>query len=76
MPNILSICQTYYLFAKTLTSIINAETPDNKPPSKTTASKGIVMPIAITTTPIMNTIKNFTILSDIILNQRKNLFTK
>jgi hypothetical protein len=34
------------------------------------------MPIAITTTPIMNTIKNFTILSDIILNQRKNLFTK
>ena len=69
-------CQTHYLFAKTLTSIINAETPDNKPPSKTTASNGIVMPIAITATPIMNTIKNFVILSDIILNQRNSLFTK
>jgi hypothetical protein len=34
------------------------------------------MPIVITATPIMNTIKNFVILSDIILNQRNSLFTK
>ena len=64
------------LFAKILTSIINDETPDNRPPSKTTTSNEIIRPIAITITPIMNTAKNFGIFSDLILNQGNNLFAK
>lgn len=51
-----------------LTNIINVETPDNKPPNRTTVSNDNVIPIAITTTPIMNTTKNLAILSDIVIN--------
>lgn len=50
-----------------LTNIISAEMPDNKPPSRTTTSNDNVIPIAITTTPIMNTMKNLAILSDIMI---------
>ena len=50
-----------------LINIINDETPDNKPPSRTIASNDNAIPMAITATPIMNTIKNLATLSDIVI---------
>lgn len=49
----------YFHLATTLTRITIPEMQDNKPPNSTTSRDDKAIPIANTTKPMMNMIKNF-----------------